>query len=305
MRLYMTPTEISESVLGQSPAIANILSNLGTGVLEKMIARASARCDSYTRKRLQAPPTTIVGLGGIAAGGTTLPVSSTLGFDSLSEQAVQIGTGGTQEIIPIMSGGVTTSSYTAPYVGTLTLAQPCIYAHSFGEPVVGLYQEIATALSSSSDDPFNEAFTQEAQLAQAHAPLMAQGTNFTRMIFLKAYPIINIVKMEYTYSYDNAYYPLQVNSLAINPASGIARVRTGTVITPGGLIRATYSGGYVSLPEDIKEAVLLLLRDELIMYNNPFGLASQTQGKRSQSYRNGGSNALEAEAILKRYRRNI
>ncbi len=55
-RIYVTPAEVLESPFGIGQAGA--LSSLNPGVLDKLLARASQRCDNYAQKRLQAPGTT-------------------------------------------------------------------------------------------------------------------------------------------------------------------------------------------------------------------------------------------------------
>ncbi len=305
-RLYLSLSEMQELPIGI--ALAAQLGQLGTGVADKLLARASQRCDSFCKRRLQALAATTVGTGGIAQGGTSLPVASTLTFDNLAENAVQIGTGATQELVPVQAGGVTVSSYSAPYPGTLTLAAPCVYAHSAGEAVQGLYQEVSEALHSSSNDTYTEAITQEAELAQAHMPLLTKGSDLTRYVFTKAYPIFSIQKAEYTYSYDNAYYPLDLTALAIFAASGYYRLRAGVVVLPEGFIRTTYNGGFATVPDDVKLATAHYFAEELQAFINPYGVVQQTMGKRSMKFRDGNfrsPNVQQAEEILKKYRRTV
>ncbi len=44
-RLYLTPSELTELPLGV--ALAGPLASLGSGVLDKMLARSSQRCDTF------------------------------------------------------------------------------------------------------------------------------------------------------------------------------------------------------------------------------------------------------------------
>lgn len=305
---FLTPAEVLETPLGI--ALAPQLSALNAGVLDKLTFRASQKVNSFCRKRLQMPPTTTIASGGsVSAGATALSLASTLGFDNQAEQAILVGSGGTQELLTIVPGGVTVSSYVYPYPGTITLATPTAYGHSFGETVQGYWQEVSVTGHSSSADPFTEAFTQEAQLAQAHAPLLSRGEDLTRLVFTKHYPIVGIRNVEYTYSYDNAYYSLDVSSVAIHPTAGYYRLRVGTVVLPDAHIRTTYQAGYQVIPDDVKEATLLYLKDLLVDFTNPYGVIEASQGKRRQTFRSGSAtkspNAQEAENYLEGYRRKV
>jgi hypothetical protein len=309
-RLYVTTTELAESPLGSSPLIAQYLATAGPGSVDKMLARASQRVDTYCRKRIQAPGASTLSANALA-GALSISVASTLTLDNEAEQAVQIGTGGTQEIVPIAPGGITVTSWATPYPGTIALAQPLVYSHNSGDACQYLYQEVSITSHASSEDPFSEAFTQEAQLAQIHAPVLAKGIDLTRIIFLKHYPVASttsILRMEYTYSYDTTYYQIIPIAVAVTPASGFTRFRVGTVILPNANFRTTYIGGYGVVPDDVKLACEDYVRDEVSKYFNPLGLLSQHLGKRSSTYRSGtvGSpNVQDAQCILKKYRRNI
>jgi len=304
-RIYVTPAELNELPLGI--ALAAELSQLGAGVLDKMLARASQRADNFCQKRLGAPPSTTVGTGGITAGQTALPVASTLGFDNKDEQAVIVDTGGLQETKIIAPGGVSVSSWASPYPGTLTLDSPCAFSHNAGASVVGVYKEVSEAGRSSSADPYTEALqSQAAQLALAHLPTRHAG--LTRVAFVKHYPIIQLLAVEHAYSFDNAYNPIDTSGITVEAPQGWYRFRVGQVILPEGLIRTTYTGGYQVIPDDIKTAVLYFLRDELAAFVNPYNVVSQTMGKRSQTFRSGNSisvNVAEAEALLERYKRMV
>jgi hypothetical protein len=301
-RLYMTTDEFLASPPGI--ALAAQINQLPSGSLDTLLFRASARCDAYTHKRLALPGSTTISQP-VSPGSTTLSIASTLQFDNLAESAVQIGTGGTQEIIALVPGGVTPTWPLSPYPGTLTLAAPCVYAHSIGEPVVGLWQEISEAGSSSSSEPFTEAITQEAQLAQAHAPALARSSTFTSLIFLKSYPIQSVLKVEHSYPYSPAVFnSLTVSSMGIEPTAGFLRLLVGSVVIPQGFIRVTYVGGYASLPEEIKTAVSYYVADELQPFWNPAGVSSSTMGKRSLSFQSDYWKT-RAEDILETYRRRV
>lgn len=304
-RLYLTPTEMQQTPIGI--ALANQIGQLAPGVLDQLLFRASERVDSACKKRIGAPLSTTVGTGGIAAGGTTLPVASTLGFDNLDEQCVILDTGAAQEIIPILPGGVTVSSFTAPYPGTLALAQPTQFAHAFGAPVVGCYQEVTEAGKSSSSDIYAEAFTQEAQIALAHAPMMARGADFTRLVFLKHYPIVSIAKVEHSYSFDNVYIGIDASSVAIDATAGTYKFRIGTVVIPQGLIRTTYTAGRTAIPDDLKTAASYFLADQLLAFANPYGAIEVQMGKRRQKFLSEKTGMtmyeMQAVAICERYRR--
>ncbi len=52
-RLYLSTNELNEHPIGL--ALASQISQLGTGVLDKLLFKASSRVDSTCRKRVQAP----------------------------------------------------------------------------------------------------------------------------------------------------------------------------------------------------------------------------------------------------------
>jgi hypothetical protein len=248
-RLYCTPTQFQQTTafLAFAFQVAQ-LSAIGNGALDQLLARASRRVDAYCRKRIGAPGSTTVGTGGIAAGGVSLPVASTLGFDGGQEQAVIIGTGGTQETLPVLPGGVSVSSWTAPYPGTITLASPVSYSHLAGETVQGCYQEVSTVGSSGSADTYSEsllALNQAAQLARAHMPQMDTG-GLTRVIFLKCYPIVQLFKIEHMLPIDTTYETLDASQVGIAPSAGYLRLPIGSFVLPEGLFRTTYTAGFAS-----------------------------------------------------------
>ncbi len=303
-RLYVSPSELNSMPVGI--ALANQIGQLGPGVLDQLLFRASAQVDNACRKRIGAPQTTTVGTGGITAGGMLLPVASTLGYDNLAEQAVIVDSGGLQETIPLAPGGVTVSNFTAPYPGTLALAAPAAFSHSSGATVVGCYREVDEAGKSSSSDVYAEAFTQEAQIALAHIPMLAKGSDFTRLVFLKSYPISTIYEIEHAYSFDNEYIQIDQTSVAIDPMAGFYRFRIGTIVIPQGLVRTTYVAGLASVPDDLKEATTYYLADQMAVFFNAAGVVESSMGKRRQVFltKDGKTyNQVRAENICARYRR--
>lgn len=234
------------------------------GALDQLMARASRRVDGFARKRIVAPPATTVGTGGIAAGGTSLPMTSTFGFDNGQEEAVIIGSGGTREIIPVLPGGVSVSTWATPYPGTVQLAQPVAYNHSAGEVVQGCYQEISKVGNPSSRDIEEQAWAdldQAAQIAAMHAPTIVGP--ITRTIFLKCYPVIQLYKLEHALPINSEYTNLGLSGVAIHPSSGYIRLPIGSFVVPGGMFRATYLAGFANAPDEIQEATTWYAADEL------------------------------------------
>jgi hypothetical protein len=306
-RLYLTPSEVFEMPLGLAPQVQaqmTQMAQLGTGALDKLLARASARCDQYCQKRLQAPASTTL-TSSVSAGDTTISVASTLTFDNLSELAVIIGTGGYQETVQITPGGVSVSSWIWPYPGTIILETGLVNGHSSGDTVTLVYKEVTEAGSSSSSDPYTEALqTQAMQLALAHLP--PTRTALTRTVFLKAYPIISLIAIEHAFSFVNQFNQIDMSIESIVPNEGWYRFSVGTVILREGLMRTTYTGGYQSIPDDIKIATSYYLAEQLSQMFNPFGIQQLTMGKRTQRWNTARpKNFLveQAEDILKKYRR--
>lgn len=295
----MSVAELNESPAGI--ALSGPLARLSSGVLDKLLFRASERVDGRCKKRIQSPALTTVAAPGISAGGTSLPVASTLTFDNKEDNGVILGTGASQEILQIVPGGVSVSSYTSPYPGTLTLATGCAYGHSAGDSVQGCYMETTEALSASSSEVYSEVFTQEAQLAMAHAPLLGKGANLTRLVFLKNYPIVTILKVEHAYPFSNQYGTLLASTTLVEGASGFYRLSLGSIVIPQGMIRTSYLAGYQVVPDDIKEATSYYLADSLAAMFNFRGGIELTQGKDRIKYTDGKSKSYwvqKAEEIL-------
>ena len=277
-----------------------------SGAMDQLLARASRRVDNYARKRIAAPGTTTVGTGGITAGGTSLPVVSTLGFDNGQEQAVIIGSGATQETVPLLPGGVQVTNWGAgpPYAGTLTLAQGTAFSHSAGEAVVGCYQEVSTVGSSGSSDVYSEsllALNQAAQLAQAHAPHF-DTSGLTRIIFLKNYPIVPpVLKMEHMLPIDTQYSTLDASQVGVQPAAGYIRLPIGSFVLPEGLFRTTYKAGFAYPPDDIQEATAWYAADELqsmMVYGAFERQVGKTRGKYATDKDNKSRYELQAQDII-------
>lgn len=276
-----------------------------SGALDRLLATASRRVDMRCRKRLLAPPTTTVGTGGIASGSTSLPVTSTLGFDGDKEQAVIIGTGGTQETVPLLPGGVQVSAWSGVYPGTLQLAQPVAFTHNAGEAVQGCYQEVSTVGSSGSSDVYSESLlelNQAAQLARAHAPQF-DTSGLTRVIFVKQYPVVKLFKLEHMLPIDTSYETLDASQVGIHPSAGYLRLPIGSFVLPEGLFRSTYTAGYQVVPDEIAYVTTLYAADELQKMVN-MGASEMSQGKLRGKYRDGskpgsGSNYVQdAEKML-------
>jgi hypothetical protein len=309
--LYMTPDEVQEHPLGM--ALAAQIASLPSGALDKLLMLASKRCNTYTKRRLQAPQSTTVASPGATAGSTSLPVTSTLGTDNLEEFAVMVGTGGAMETILLQPGGIQVSSYTAPYPGTFTLASPLVNNHEPGDPVVGIYIETRKTGSSSDTDIYEDVVTQQAQIAAVHGG----GYDFlnadrTRYHWLDQYPLIGILGMLHAYPYTAEYQAVDVPSLLITPNVSRVKFPVGTFILANGLLKTTYTAGYEIIPDDIQEAVINYLKEDLSNFVNPYGVAQQTQGKRAVVFNRstGGAgstakslNVQAAEAALEGYKR--
>jgi len=263
-RLYLLPGQFDDfpGAMAFSFQIEQLKAR--PGAMDKLLASASKRVDSYARKRIVAPPATTVATGGIAAGAASLPLTSTLGFDNGQEQAVIIGSGGTQEIIPVLPGGVEVSEWSNPYPGTLKLAQSAAYSHSAGEAVQCCYQEISKVGNPSGRDIEEGAWSdldQGAQIAAMHAGGSVGPT--TRSIFLKCYPIIKLYRLEHSLPISWEYTNLGLTGVSIDPSIGRLRLPLGSFVLAGGLFRATYTAGFANAPDEIQEATAWYAADEL------------------------------------------
>jgi hypothetical protein len=225
----------------------------------------------------------------------------------LDEQAVQIGT----ETILIKPGGVSVTNWASPYPGTVNLASATQFSHNSGDPVTFLYKETTEAGGSSSSDPYAEAmFTQEAEIAYAHMPSMSQG-GLTRVVFLRNYPIINISAIEHAFSFSSQFSSVDTSVEIPAPHDGWYRFQPGSVILREGLMRTTYTGGFQSVPDDIKEATSLFFAIQMRMLANPYGASEVQMGKRRQKWASGsGGQSIDplvdqACGKLKKYKRTV
>lgn len=279
-----------------------------------MLARASQRCDTFCERRLQAPGSTTLATT-VSGGVSSINVASSLTLDNLSEQAVFLDYGNSnQEVVLVQPGGVNVTSWVAPYPATIALATPLQFGHTSGAPIQYALREVREAIKASMSDPYSEALqSQAAQLALAHLPPVHVG--LTRISFLKCYPIQQVFTIEHSYSFDTTYFSIYDSSqitfdgqIIVEPVAGYVRYRVGTVITPEGMLRFTYIGGLQNVSDDIKDAVTYYLADEFQRLSNPYMATDMTQGKRRQAYamKDGKSPAVQAaETILCRYRRMV
>jgi len=306
MKLYLTPAEVNEMPIGIG--LQASLAQLESGVLEKMLARASQRCDTFCRRRLQAPGSTTLSTNAII-GATLIALNSTLTLDELSEQAAIIGTGTTQETVLIAPGGVTVSSFTTPYPGIAALLTPLAYAHSSGESVQLVYQEVtvlAEAGNPSHDSYVEVVETKGIQTSLVSVPPL--GNSLTRTVFLKSFPIISLIGIEYSY-YSTVWNTVDFsNGVSTAAFEGFYEFRVGQIMLREGLIRTTYTAGYEAIPDDIKTACSYYLAEQLEQMINPWGLIQSTMGKRTLKwdYQQPRSRlAMQAEDVLQNYRRAV
>jgi len=232
-----------------------------------------------------------------------------LTLDELDEQAVQIGSGSTQETILIKPGGVTVTSWAGSYPGTINLASATQFYHNSGDPVAFLFKETTEAGGISSSDPFAAALlTQEAEIAYAHMPPVMQG-GLTRVVFLRSYPIINISAIEHAFSFSSQFGVVDTAIEVPVPHEGWYRFQPASVIMREGLMRTTYTGGFQSVPDDIREATSLFLAVQMRLMINPYGVIEQHLGKRRQRWatKGGDPDPLVEEAcmLLKKYKRTV
>lgn len=302
MRLYLTPAELQEMPLGIG--VQALLSGLGSGVLEKLLARASARCDAFCRRRLQAPGSTTLAADA-ASGAPSLSLTSTLTLDNLDEQAVSIGAGATQETVALVSGGVTVTSWSDPYPGTVKLETPLIYNHSAGETVKLVYREVTDITEAGHDAQggLYAGITQSNTVKLSMTYLPPLGDLLSRTVFLKTYPILEIDQVEYSY-FSTGFTGVDfTEGLSIVPNEGWYQFRVGQIILRDGLLRTTYRAGYEQIPDDIKMACSYFVTEQLMQQTNPYGLIQSTMGKRSLRWGATMKSGVvaQAEEILSRY----
>ena len=306
-RLYLLPGQFEDYPCALTFAFqVEQLLKARPGAMDKLMASASRRVDGFARKRIVFPPATTIGTGGIAAGATMLPLTSTLGFDRGQEEAIIIGS----EIIPLVPGGVSVSEWVYPYPGSVILAQGVTSSHSAGEAVRGCYQEISKVGNPSGRDIEEGTWSgldQAAQIAEAHAAVSAGPT--TRSIFLKCYPIVALHKLEYTLPISSEYMNLGLSGVTTEPAIGRIRLPLGSFVMPGGLFKSTYTAGFANAPDEIQEATAWYAADELQMMTSKGAYEIQS-GKTRIKYADAQVTksiyAQKAEEIISRgYRRSV
>lgn len=301
----MNPTDLTDTVIGQ--IFATQIAGLPTGAIDAALFRASRRADGFTKRRLQAPGATTIGIAGCSVGATSIPLVSTLGIDNLEEQAIIVGTGGTQETLLITPGSVKpTTPLAYPYPGTVTVSPGCQFNHSSEEPVQCVYIETRMTGSSSGQDLYEDVVTQQAQIAAAHAGGYVTLTgDRTRHFWLDQYPLGILYAVEHAYPYTNEFEPLDVSALLIeDPTFSHMKVGVGVFMLAGGMLKATYTAGYQTVSEDIQEAVTYYLADELRLMKNPENAIQHQMGKRNIKLSNivGKSQYVyQAEEALKEY----
>jgi hypothetical protein len=282
-RLYLSQAELNASPI--AIGLSGFLATASAQTIMTTLFRASARVDAFCHRRIGLPGVTTVDVAGASSGSTVLAVASLLGFDNRDEQAVFVGSGATLELVPVVAGGVQIASYVSPFNGSLQLATPLQFTHFAGEPVVGVYYEVREMGSSSSTDVYAEAFlTQQAQMAQAHAPMIARGMGFlARTVFLRNYPIASIKNVEASYSYENEYFQLDATAVSLEPNAGYYNLPLGSPVLEGSYVRTTYTGGYAVVPDEVKEAAMYYAADEFTLLNTNYAqmYTRITQGKRT------------------------
>jgi hypothetical protein len=294
-RLYLTPVELNELPLGVG--LQGYISQLGMGVLDKMLIRASQVCDSFCQRRLGAPQSSTLALAA-SPGATMISATSTLGYDNLSDQVVIVGTGGTQEIMEIVSGGVAITTYTLPYPGTIALTSPLLYSHAQGETIVGNYQEVDEVETLPTTNPFRNSF--ELYSSGPALSSFPYECSFAHVVFLDQYPIMSISLIEYATNYSSIFSPVTSTPQIMNDA-GWYRFGVSGTFWRDGLIRTTYMGGYQNIPEDIKIACSYYFAAEIEQIVNPFSAASTHMGKHSLSFSFKGKHTAAAQEILQPY----
>lgn len=306
-RLYLSTTDFQTTAEALTFPAQIIRLQAVSGALDRMLAQATRRVDGFCRKRVVGPPTTTIATGGgISAGATSVNVTSTLGFDNGQETAIFFNPNGANaEIVPVLAGGiVVTTPLASPYPGSIQLAIPTQYAHSAGETVQGLYQEVSTVGSSGSSDVYSESLlelNQAAQLARAHAPQF-DTSGLTRVIFVKQYPIVKLFKLEHALPIDSVYSTLDQSQVLAQPSAGYLRLPLGSFVLPEGLIRTTYTAGFANPSDEAQQATALYMADAL-QNMVTMGASQSQQGKLrmvvGQSTQYKSKYVQDAEEILK------
>lgn len=121
------------------------------------------------------------------------------------------------------------------------------------------------------------------------------------ILLLRDYPVIGVSYFQI----EGDPVPLNIfDDFSLNPESGIIKITNGSRLTKGFYnVSVTYTAGYTTPPEPIKEAVLLyvghLYRRQYA--DQKFGVQSETVGDRTTTY---GSDDIipKAKSLLNPYR---
>lgn len=275
-RQYITAAEFSAHPIG----VKLNAGALGTGILAGAIERASSRCDEFCRRRLGLPgQTTLQGATVVGATSLILADAYAIGVDLGPDVVLQIGAGATQETVQVAwmtgfnpAGG--NNQATINLLPGVTLQ----YAHGGGEAVVALYLE-QSDLQGGATDPTDQAFaeTQAGQLAQAHAPRLGVAES-VRVVFLKNFPIVQVVKVQIAYPWANALDTGNVADLTIDWKEGWYRFPIGYFAPRGGLVYTTYLGGFSPVPSLVKTAMIYEVAAELAFGENYLGAQEYSRG---------------------------
>jgi hypothetical protein len=245
-----------------------------------------------------------------AAGTTSLSLASTLGLDGGPGTVLQVGTGGTQEMVRVARVAVAAGA-TSPFPGTATLSAGAAlrYAHSQGEPVVAFYYEQQNPLGSSTSrmDQYWD-LTQAGQIARGHAPMPMAGDN-VRVVFLRNPPLGQVQSLAVAYPWSDALDGADVTGLLVDNDEGWVRFPLGYFLPPDSVVHVTYTGGFQQVPDDVQEAVIYYAASSLALGVNFLGASTSHSGDASVTFtRSAGPDASgfpyvqEAERLLRPYR---
>lgn len=152
------------------------------------------------------------------------------------------------------------------------------------------------------------------------------------IIFPKHAPVISVTSIQLVWGTENAnlvltdangnnHYDIEETYDGLHPRiiwqAGQAGLSSGTTILSNLwnlrefsniFTKISYVAGFESVPDDIKEATVLLMSDILAARSNPLGAKKVQQGAISISYseRNGKSDLVEdAESLLQKYKKVV
>ncbi|HLG72141.1 MAG TPA: hypothetical protein VFE42_20675 [Chloroflexota bacterium] len=280
-RQYVMPADFLESLVGAAlnqPAIS-------PGLLAKQLCRASARVDRYCLRKFGLPGSTTVRTAA-AAGSATLELTSILNIDGDAGMVLVINAGGaTQEQVQI--AGYAPPDFTTPgYPATVSLVPGTTtrFAHNAGEPVQAYYYEQYNAwggATSKMDQYFD--FTQQGQIAEAHAPRLGIGEN-VRTVFLKNMPIVQIYGVAIVYPWANVQDIGVPGDLRISTAEGWYNFPIGWFDPQDSLVITTYLAGFQTVPDDVQDAVIYETAAAFGFGSNPLGLISARRGDGSATF---------------------